>query len=497
MKDRFESLLSTVLESCAEAVVVLDQQGGIQMAGGPAHQLLGTSAGQVLQRRFVDFVADEDRPAAIAILAACLGSEGVHSLEHRLPGSDAAGRVSWTWRRSGPAGADACLVGIGTACAAGAGDRDVFLSHMGHELRNPLASILAVAETLHDGVYGPLTEAQKGSLLTIKECAGRQINLITDMVDLSRLETRPLELVTTTCRLEDLGEGALAMVGEIARSRSIRLASEFDPQGGTMIADEKRLRQVITHLMAVGILSTPIGGEARLHLGAASRPEGLLIQVAASPPGVAVALPVAVQGGEDVAGPLLRRVREVKPTGFALMQRIVHLHGGAFVAQEIAGGGLCLSISLPLKVTAPVAATPPADKEEESAGVDGAPLILLVDDQVALLEITADYLRHRGFRVCTAADGRAALEQAEALHPDLVIMDTQMPGMDGIEAIGHLRKSSNPRISAVHVISLSGMGGPGDREHCLAAGASSYLAKPFGVKALEAVILEFVRPPLA
>ena len=235
----------------------------------------------------------------------------------------------------------------------------------------------------------------------------------------------------------------------------------------------------------------------KLHLGAASQPEGLLIQVAASPPGVATALPLAVQGGEDAAGPLLKRVREVKPTGFALMQRIVHLHGGAFAAQETAAGGLCLSISLPLKVVAPVAAPPPADREEEGAGADGTPLILLVDDQVALLEITADYLRHQGFRVCTAADGREALEQAEALLPDLVIMDTQMPGMDGIEAISHLRKSSTPRVATVPIISLSGMGGPGDKESCLAAGASSYLAKPFGVKALEAVVLEFLRLPPA
>ena len=374
---------------------------------------------------------------------------------------------------------------------------DVFLAHMGHELRNPLTSILAISEALHDGVYGSVSDAQMRSLLAIKEAVERQIDLIADMVDLSRLATGPLQLTPTACPLEDLVERALAIARELARARSIQLSSEISPEGGVVMGDARRLRQIIVHLLIGGICAAPDEGQVRVFVCESSDPGNLLIQVVSSPPGIAVGLPDITQCDEDTAGDAMKRAGQGRPAGLTLLQQIVHLHGGAFAARETPDGGVCLSVSLPLEMAPLEADSPPFSPEEcqQTEAAAAAPLILLVDDQVALVAIISDYLSHQGFDVRTAASGREAVDLAEALQPDLVIMDVQMPGMDGLEATGHIRKSSNPRVATVPVISLSGLGGPGDRDRCLAAGASTFLAKPFGVKELESVILGMMRQP--
>ena len=263
------------------------------------------------------------------------------------------------------------------------------------------------------------------------------------------------------------------------------------------MGDARRLRQMIVHLLIGGICAAPAEGQVRVFVSESADPGCLLIQVVSSPPGAAVGLPDIAQCDAGTAGDALKRAGQGRPAGLTLLQQLVHLHGGVFAARETPDGGVCLSVSLPLKM-APLETVPPPLSPQEclpTTAVAAAPLILLVDDQVALVAILSDYLSHQGFDVRTAASGREAVDMAEALQPDLVIMDVQMPGMDGLEATGHIRKSSNPNVATVPVISLSGLGGPGDRDRCLAAGASTFLAKPFGVKELEAVILGMVRPP--
>ena len=372
---------------------------------------------------------------------------------------------------------------------------DVFLANMGHELRSPLTSILAISEALHDGVYGSLNEAQERSLLSIKECAESQIELIMDMVDLSRLETGPLQMIPTACPLEDLVERALAIVRELARARSVRLSSDISPKGGTVMGDARRLRQMIIHLIIGGICAAPEEGQVRAFVSQSADHASLLIQVVSSPPGIAVSLPDISLCDEGTAADALKRAGQGRPAGLTLLQQIVRLHRGALVARETLDGGVFLCVSLPWSMAPLETVPPPSSAQECQHTAAAAPLILLVDDQAALVAIISDYLSHQGFDVRTAASGREAVDLAEALQPDLVIMDVQMPGMDGLEATGHIRKSGNPKVATVPVISLSGLGGPGDRERCLAAGASTFLAKPFGVKELEAVILGIVRQP--
>jgi CheY-like chemotaxis protein len=149
-----------------------------------------------------------------------------------------------------------------------------------------------------------------------------------------------------------------------------------------------------------------------------------------------------------------------------------------------------------LPIVFPEAAAAAADTN--SSGVDASqknrtvPFILLADDEEIIRTITKDYLESIGYRVACVANGKEALDFVEAEAPDLVILDMQMPLLDGMEALAQLRRSPNPRIANTPVISLSGLVAPGHRERCLAAGANGCLAKPFGIKDLERVIKEFL-----
>lgn len=122
------------------------------------------------------------------------------------------------------------------------------------------------------------------------------------------------------------------------------------------------------------------------------------------------------------------------------------------------------------------------------------PTILIADDQPALLTVTRNYLESLGFEVITARDGAEAVQQAMTLQPDLILMDVRMPVVDGLTAIRQIRASTDPKTRAITIVSLSGHASAADKEKCLAAGATAYLTKPFGVRELDRLIVDYLRP---
>jgi CheY-like chemotaxis protein len=114
--------------------------------------------------------------------------------------------------------------------------------------------------------------------------------------------------------------------------------------------------------------------------------------------------------------------------------------------------------------------------------------VLVVDDNPVNLEIYAEYLRENGFAVTLAQNGQEALTVAHQEYPDLILMDIQMPGMDGMSVIRHLRADDDPALSTVPILALTALVMPGDRERCLQAGANAYWSKPFVLRDLVAEI---------
>ena len=169
------------------------------------------------------------------------------------------------------------------------------------------------------------------------------------------------------------------------------------------------------------------------------------------------------------------------------MWRLSELHGGSVSVQSTVGEGTRFTVSLPMQPsavareelrgatsTAPIAATTTARGP--------SPLLLLAEDNEANIATFREYLEAKGYRVLVARQGVEAIAQAQAHQPALILMDVQMPGMDGLEAIRRLRMDD--ALKSTPIIALTALAMPGDRERCLAAGADDYLSKPVQLRAL-------------
>lgn len=373
-----------------------------------------------------------------------------------------------------------------------AAEKNEFLGNMGHELRNPLANITAQVETLLDGVYGPLEGPQRKAVMAIESSARQLLQLIADVVDLGRMEAGVSSLTLTPCLVSEKCARSVEAVAGLAQSRSLQILADVQPPGLGVFADADRLQQIITELLSAAALSMHTGGQLRLSI--IHDEEELMIQTRGA-------------CGQPLAEPehLLKRLGKVKPIGLSLLQQLVRLLGGTFAVQEAGGQEVCMKVLLPLKRSA-VALPEQEQCLAEPSVSDLAPTpapsssrqptILIADDQPALIAVTRNYLESVGFQVITARDGNEAIQQACTLQPDLILMDVRMPVVDGLSAIRQIRASADPQTRGIAIISLSGHASAADKEKCLAAGATAYLNKPFGVRELDRIIADHIRQPV-
>jgi CheY-like chemotaxis protein len=188
--------------------------------------------------------------------------------------------------------------------------------------------------------------------------------------------------------------------------------------------------------------------------------------------------------------------REVAGTGLGLVlvAQMVRLHGGSVAVESQLGEGSRFTVILPWE---PALATD-AMLRQKSTGKFRAirpdekdrPIILLVEDTREVTMMIKDYMEMAGYQIITASDGLSGIAQAKEKHPALILMDIQMPGMDGLEATRRLRADAHFRT--LPIIALTALAMRGDRERCLAAGATDYIAKPVSLKKLFQMIDEYL-----
>ncbi len=361
-------------------------------------------------------------------------------------------------------------------------EKNEFLGSVGHELRNPLSNIIAQVETLLEGVYGHLETSQKAAVTAIQDSTRQILQLVADVVDLGRIEAGAASLTQAACRVSETCAGSVAMVAVLAKSRSIQMMTEVQPNNLEVLADPHRLQQIITELLSATILSMHTGGRLRLRI--AHEDGGLLLQTLGG-------------SASGISAQVLSQLGKVKPIGLALLQQLVGLHGGSFEVHEATRQEVCMSIRLPMDGLPDAEETnlpeSPAAEEAVVTASSQQPTILIADDQPSLLTVTRNYLESLGFHVITARDGSEAVHQACTMQPDLILMDVRMPVVDGLTAIRQIRASTDPKTRAIAIVSLSGHLSSTDKEKCMAAGATAYLNKPFGVRELDRIIADHIR----
>jgi signal transduction histidine kinase/ActR/RegA family two-component response regulator len=372
--------------------------------------------------------------------------------------------------------------------------KDEFLASMSHELRTPLNGILGMTETLQEKIYGPLNERQLKALQRVEESGRHLLALINDILDLSKIEAGKFDLQIGPIPLEAVCEASLRLIKQEAHKKRLKITASIDAAVTTLQADKRRLKQILVNLLSNAIKFTPAGGAIGLEV--VGWPELQAVNLTVWDQGIGI----APEGMDRLFKPFvqldsaLARQYEGSGLGLALVYRMVEMHGGCVTVESEIGQGSRFTVSLPWQETDvpdTLDETPdqpsllPLERRTSSSNSQG-PVVLLVEDNETLIETVMDYLQDKGYRLIVARDGENAVEQATLKQPDLILMDIQMPGIDGLEATRRLRADTT--LALIPIIALTALAMPGDRERCLEAGANEYLSKPVSLKRLVSVI---------
>lgn len=368
--------------------------------------------------------------------------------------------------------------------------KDEFLANMSHELRTPLNAILGMTEALQDEVFGDINDKQRRALETVERSGTHLLQLINDILDVAKIESGQLELDCAPTPIKHLCESSLTFVRQQALKKGIQLHLDLPAHLSAVILDERRIRQVLLNLLNNAVKFTLEGGEIRLtvtELSPKSSKKTASIRFAVQDTGIGIS-PENIQRlfqpfvQIDSA---LNRQYEGTGLGLALVKRIVELHQGHVDLSSEVGVGSCFGFTLPYRTVnktdwLPCSSTP--STVERVSSIESSPLILVAEDNEASLNTLASYLTVKGYRLLTAKNGTEVIQLAVSERPDIILMDIQMPGMDGLEATQLIRQ--NPGLERVPILALTALAMEGDRDRCLAAGATDYLTKPVKLREL-------------
>jgi signal transduction histidine kinase/CheY-like chemotaxis protein len=369
--------------------------------------------------------------------------------------------------------------------------KDDFLSAMSHELRTPLNAILGLSESLCEGVYGGLTDKQSKSINTIAESGHHLLSLINDLLDIAKIGAGKMDLDWTNSNLEDLCKSSIRFISGLASKKKISVSLFTDPIASIIHADQRRLKQILVNLLSNAVKFTEAGGH--ISLQTRSNPERNAIEISVTDNGIGI----SNSDMERLFRPFtqldskLSRQYAGTGLGLSLVLRLAELHGGSVEVKSELGKGSCFTVSLPWSESKshfpqPAPGYKNLDISTDRVAAKG-PLILLVDDNEINLSTVGDYLRAQDFCVILARNGLEAIQVVRERKPQLVLMDIQLPVMDGIDAISILR--ADPTLKSLPILALTSRAMVGDRERCIEAGANDYLTKPVQLKQLTHVIL--------
>jgi len=373
--------------------------------------------------------------------------------------------------------------------------KDEFLASMSHELRTPLNAILGMSEVLRREIYGPLNEKQLKSVRIIEESGHHLLDLINDILDVSKIEAGKIELQIAPLSVEAACRASLQLIKQQAHEKRLRVSFSFDNKVTLMQADERRLKQILVNLLSNAVKFTPEGGEIGLEVVGDVAAQVVHFTIWDTGIGIAEEDMVRLFRPFVQLDSSLSRQYDGSGLGLALVYRLVEMHGGSVSAESEVGKGSRFTVSLPWQ---PVEDGPQianrrpwiADEALPPADHRISAVVLLAEDNEANIDAMSTYLSARGYQVVVARDGDEAIERAREEWPDVILMDIQMPGLDGLEATRRIR--ADAELGMIPIIALTALAMPGDRERCLAAGANAYLSKPVSldglVEAIEAQV---------
>jgi CheY-like chemotaxis protein len=360
-----------------------------------------------------------------------------------------------------------------------------FLARMSHELRTPLNSILGFSQVLNTDPDEPLSPSQKESIRQILKAGWHLLALINEVLDLARIEAGKLQLSIESVGVEQIVREGLTLIEPLAEKHGVLVVNETAPSRDLyVLADRTRLKQVLLNLLSNGVKYNRRGGTVKLSC----------TRMPALPPLPAPRLRLTVTdtgpglSEEERAGLFtpfnrLGATSEVEGTGMglAITKRLLEIMGGSVGVESTPGRGSSFFFELPLGQK-PLFEGEDADPSLIIARADAQEVTLLhIEDNPANRALVARILSRRPhIKVIAAESAEKGIELARTRDPDIIVMDINLPGMDGYEALARLQSFVD--TSNIPIIALTANAMPSDVKRGLEAGFLQYLTKPIDVK---------------
>jgi signal transduction histidine kinase/CheY-like chemotaxis protein len=356
-----------------------------------------------------------------------------------------------------------------------------FLANMSHELRTPMNGFLGMIELVLDS---PLTAEQREQLETAQRSALSLLQLLNDILDLSKIESGRMVLEQIPFNLRLLVRDCVKAHGAKAMQKGVRLVMDLPPDlPGQFVGDPLRVRQILHNLLSNAVKFTNAGQITVVVKAYAPEQSGVLdLEIIVTDTGMGIPeekLPLIFEKFTQADGSITRRFGGTG-LGLAITRKLAEMHGGNVIATSRVGEGSQFQVKLKLHA----AEKPSTAESSAQTGTVGerSGRILIVEDNLVNQKVLQGLLKKRGYTCGIASHGAQALQVLAGGAYDLVLMDVQMPVMDGLETTRQIRQSESWR--QLPVIAMTAHAMSGDRERCLAAGMDAYLTKPINSREL-------------
>ncbi len=517
-----------LVENISDVIVLVNGEGHIIYTTPSAQKVLGYTQMELQGRQPIELIHTDDLSAMLSIFAQALSQPGsttegevrivrkdgglrwVQVLGTNLLADPSVGAIVWVYRDITEskqaqeaihqyAGELEERVNERTAELVYASRaKDEFLANMSHELRTPMNAILGFSEMLLEGTRGPLNEKQERAVEMVQSSGQHLLQLINDILDVSKIESGKFELELENVRVRDICQSSLVFIRQPADKKSITVEYIGPEDAVSILADIRRLRQILVNLLNNAVKFTPENGRITLEVQADAMAGKMRFSVTDSGIGI------TAQDLQKLFKPFvqlessLSRQYAGTGLGLTLVKNLVELHGGHIEVQSEPGAGSCFTFELPWDPkTQAVTDSDLFDVKNETLSMDPSerPMlhgtILIVEDNEANILVVRDYLMDHGYLVFEARDGSEIISKVQEVSPDIILMDIQMPNVNGFEVTRLLRM--DPRFVTIPIIALTAFAMPGDRERCLEAGMNEYLCKPVELRILIKMIERFLR----
>ncbi len=493
-----------IMDNSLDVICIVDAEGRFATVNAACLKLWGYLPSELLGRRYIDLVHPEDVAKTNEIAAAIMQGQSVVNFENRFLRKDGS-LVPLTWSAYWSE-ADQNMFSVAhdsserhrierdlqaakASAEAASQAKSEFLANMSHEIRTPMNGIIGMTELV---LETELDREQREYLGMAKDSAHALLRLINDILDFSKIEAGKLELEAISFSLREGLRGLLKPLEMRASQKGLVLSAEIPAEvPDQLIGDPLRLRQILSNLTDNAIKFTE-SGEVSLGVAVESATEQeirLHFRVKDSGIGIPAEKQASIFEAFAQADGSTTRNYGGTGLGLAIASQLVRQMGGRLWVESTVGEGSTFHFSTLLLRAAKAPAAAKRSPEAAPVKPDMPSLrILLAEDNVINSAVVTGILEKRGHVLVHAANGGEAVDAAASGDFDVILMDVQMPEMDGFEATSHIRDVERTTGRHIPIVAMTAHAMTGDRERCLAAGMDDYLTKPLIKSALLALI---------